>query len=98
MDYCFTKMMNGEKVSSTWSEEDVAYRDELTDFFEHCGELHQPQENVVKWLKSLKERTGWKPSDEHMKALHDLNLTGKISYVGQGQVLIELYNDLKKLK
>ena len=22
MDYCFTKMMNGEKVSSTWSEED----------------------------------------------------------------------------
>jgi hypothetical protein len=39
-----------------WSEEDVAYIDELTDFFEHCGELHQPQENVVKWLKSLKER------------------------------------------
>ena len=39
-----------------WGEEDVAHIDELTDFFEHCGELHQPQENVVKWLKSLKER------------------------------------------
>jgi hypothetical protein len=22
MDYCFTKMMNGEKVSSAWSKED----------------------------------------------------------------------------
>lgn len=58
IDYCFTKMMNGEKVSSTWSEEDFSYIDELTDFFEHCGEIHQPQVNVVKWLKSLKERIG----------------------------------------
>ena len=40
----------------------------------------------------------WKPSDEQIKALHDLNLIGNISYAGQGQVLIELYNDLKKLK
>lgn len=41
-----------------WSEEDFSYIDELTDFFEHCGELHQPQANVVNWLKSLKERIG----------------------------------------
>jgi hypothetical protein len=49
------------------------------------------------WLKSLKERYTWKPSDMQMKALHDLNITGGISYIGKGQELINLYNDLKKL-
>ena len=53
------------------------------------------------WLKFLKERVQpqntWKPSKEQMRALHDMNLTGNISYAGQGQTLIELYNDLKKL-
>ena len=38
------------------------------------------------------------PSEKQMKALHDLNLTGNISYSGQGQELINLYNDLKKLR
>ena len=55
-------------------------------------------DELIDWLKSLKPQKHWKPSEEHMKALHDLNLTGNISYAGQGQVLIELYNDLKKLK
>ena len=55
-------------------------------------------EKIKDWLKFLKERYTWKPSDEQMKALHDLNLTGNISYAGQGQTLIELYNDLKKLR
>lgn len=55
-------------------------------------------DKYLSWLKSLKQRYNWKPSDEQMKALHDMNLTGNISYVGQGQTLIELYNDLKKLK
>lgn len=53
------------------------------------------------FLNSLKGRVQpqkqWKPSAGQMKALHDLNLAGNISYAGQGQVLIELYNDLKKL-
>ena len=52
----------------------------------------------LSWLKSIRPYNHWKPSDEQMNALHDLNLTGNISYAGQGQVLIELYNDLKKLK
>ena len=45
-------------IEPVWSEEDEKHIDELTDYFEHCGELHQPPENVVKWLKSLKERIG----------------------------------------
>ena len=55
-------------------------------------------EREIDWLKSLKDRYTWKPSDEQMKALHDLNLTGNISYAGQGQELINLYNNLNKLK
>ena len=47
--------------------------------------------------KALSPQKQWKPTEEQMKALHDLNLTGGISYAGQGQVLIELYNDLKEL-
>jgi putative component of toxin-antitoxin plasmid stabilization module len=50
------------------------------------------------WLKSLKDRYTWKPSNEQIKALSAINVTGRISYVGQGQELINLYNDLKKLK
>jgi len=52
---------------------------------------------TIGWLQSLKQRVGWKPTEGQMKALHDLNLTGNISYVGQGQTLIDLYKDLKKL-
>ena len=52
----------------------------------------------LNWLKSLKDRYTWKPSDEQMKALNAINATGGISYVGQGQELINLFNDLKKLK
>ena len=67
----------------------------------HNGNVGRNNE-LISWLKSIKDhvqpQNHWKPSDEQMKALHDLNLTGNISHVGQGQVLIGLYNDLKKLK
>jgi hypothetical protein len=58
--------------------------------------------NNITWLKSLKDRvqpqTQWKPSDEQMKALSAINITGGISYAGQGQELINLFSDLKKLR
>ena len=110
MDYCFTKMMNGEKVSSTWSEEDeymlnetIQHLEELIriDKAKHLACDVQYYQRDIDWLKLLKERVQpqntWKPSKEQMRALHDMNLTGNISYAGQGQTLIELYNDLKKL-
>ena len=159
MDYCFTKMMNGEKVSSAWSEEEYNGEDYGIDSLYHAQRIlektlgnvdgyqtddgilshkcaitavkklyaQKPTEwseedekialsiehvmncasllNIVPdkidkirvWLKSLKDRYTWKPSDKQMKALSDINLTGGISYAGQGQELINLYNDLKKL-
>lgn len=53
---------------------------------------------VSNWLKSIKDRYTWKPSEEQMNALSSINVTGTISYAGQGQELIALYNDLKKLR
>ena len=54
-------------------------------------------DEMIAWLEKQGKETNWKPTKEQMKALNDLNLIGNISYVGQVQVLIELYNDLKKL-
>ena len=83
----------------TWSEEDEVKINRIVACLEN---LNVADNDIllkdVDWLKSIKERYTWKPSDEQMKALHDLNLTGNISYAGQGQTLIELYDDLKKLK
>ena len=75
-----------------WSESDKEEFQIAIDTLVEAG-----QHSSAHWLKSLKQRKGWKPSDEQMRALHDMNLTGDISYAGQGQTLIELYNDLKKL-
>ena len=49
----------------------------------------------IDWLKSI--RPSWKPSEEQMEALNALNCYGGLSYVGQQNQLISLYNDLKKL-
>lgn len=46
------------------------------------------------WLKSLKERYTWKPSDEQMRALDGVISSRDVKY----NVLSELWKDLKKLK
>ena len=79
-----------------WGEEDDddAWMNDIISKVENNLKLNKAE---IDWLKSLRLQNHWKPSDEQTKALHDLNLTGNISYAGQGQVLIGLYNDLKKL-
>lgn len=51
------------------------------------------------WEKIMRyaNKYSWKPSEEQMKALNALNCHGDLSYVGQQNQLISLYNDLKKL-
>ena len=83
-----------------WNEENMFKVQRICEYLNEAKKYYADITEVrecIDWLKSLKDRYTWKPSDEQMKALHDLNLTGNISYVGQGQVLIELYNILKKL-
>lgn len=76
MDYCFTKMMNGEKVSSIWNEEDTfkvqricKYLDEAKKYYADITEVKE----CMDWLKSLKDRiqpqNRWKPSKEQIIAL-----------------------------
>ena len=88
-----------------WSEEDeymlnetIQHLEELIriDKAKHLGCDVQYYQRDIDWLKSIKQRHVWKPTEKQMVALHDMNLTGNISYAGQGQALIELYNDLKK--
>lgn len=61
-----------------------------------CGfpEEEKFVEQVDNWLKFLKERYSWKPSDEQMECLD--NVKGSDDH--NGYVLNTLYNDLKKLK
>ena len=47
--------------------------------------------------QEMKSEESWNPSEEQMKALNALNCYGGLSYVGQQEHLISLYNDLKSL-
>lgn len=86
------------KKPAEWSEEDIRNIENIDSVLFYDKDL--PEDTCVRlrnWLKSLKPQNHWKPTEEQIRALHDLNLTGNISYAGQGQVLIELYNDLYKI-
>lgn len=51
--------------------------------------------SLENWLKSLKERYTWRPSDEQMDALHYVT---NFDYGGHKATLVSLYEQLKKLK
>ena len=74
-----------------WSEEDEETMSGLLSFL--LINTSDQWTNYGNWLKSLKERYTWKPSDEQMEAL-DEAVHGKIS---ESNALWYLYNDLKKL-
>ena len=81
----------------TWGEEDVAMLDDIIDFFENgTVKLQHDLSLYASWLKSLKDRYVWKPSDEQMATLeyymHALVATK------HKEVMFGLYQDLKKLK
>ena len=90
-----------------WSEEDeyncntILHHLDLRKekYKKECNQEEQDRyQGLYDWLKSLRHQNTWKPSDEQMEALNDINLTGGVSYAGQGQELVNLYQDLKKLR
>lgn len=96
-----------EQKPAEWSEEDEKHLQSIISTLTIPDEkrymltfglnsLYERQ-SQIRWLNSLRPQNRWKPTKEQMEALHDLNLTGNISYAGQGQVLIELYKQLEKL-
>lgn len=73
-----------------WSEEDEKMLNHIIGLLEGLPNLHN-------WLKSLKDRYTWKPSDEQIKALlYEVYAWDEDSINGQN--LKSLYQDLKKLR
>ena len=56
----------------------------------------QSQEDLLNWLKSIKDRYTWKPSDKQMEALLS-EVNGWTKGCHKQKVLESLYNDLMKL-
>ena len=57
----------------------------------------QEKNGVYILIKDIKPQPSWKPREKQMEALNAMNLHGDLSYVGQQNQLISLYQDLKKL-
>ena len=101
MDYCFTKMMNGEKVSSAWSEEDEKIIQNLLSLWKEimieptCCRFGLHKDKIVEWLKSLKDRVQpkWKPKGIHIEALRCVINGNNLDVIA----LKDLLEQLKKL-
>ena len=92
------------QLKQEWSKEDILYYNAVMEMVMYSLYLpSRPKNEVIKWLKSLKNRgnfpkissnsPSWKPSEEQMRAFHEL-LGGKVPRAPE---LYELYNDLEKL-
>ena len=87
------------KKIKSWSEDDETKMRAALAFikseFPKNGD-EEIMEGTIEWLKSLKQRIGWKPSDEQMIALSEASgIVGMLT--PRGMHLQSLYNDLKKL-
>ena len=55
------------------------------------------QRELIEWLKSLKQRIGWKPSDEQITVLELASKYERVFTPKQIDILISLKEQLKKL-
>ena len=85
--------------SAEWSEENE-HRVKDTIYFLETAKKHYASTvelgACIDWLKSLKDRYTWKPSDEQIKQLGWIAKQNKDNMIGKE--LISLYQDLKKLR
>ena len=89
--------------SHAWSEEDERNLQGIIDEIE-ANKNHAPDYDVatydrfLSWLKSLKDRITWKPSEEQIQTLRYIIDTVYVGSCTDREVLIKLCKDLKKLK
>lgn len=99
--------IKSHRQNPTWSEKDEEYLQNMVEWIdcliddEDCGDMTYKQHKEfylkrINWLKSLKERYSWKPTDEQMKQLGWVAVQNKDNMIGKE--LMPLYQDLKKLK
>ena len=87
-----------------WSEEDEKFLnlslENLAELKNRFGEKYGKVGDCILWLKSLKERYTWKPSDEQMEALYTYIYNPQyFNSPDQRMELVEsVYKDLKKLR
>ena len=95
-----------KEQNPTWSEDDEKMKDLIISVLEvnHSKGIFKVglrairTEEIVSWLKSLKQRYTWKPSEDQMDAMKMAVSYFGYSWVSKEQKLLEsLYNDLKKL-
>lgn len=85
-----------------WSEEDEAILNEIIAFFKDgTVKLQHDLSLYAEWLKSLRSKPHWKPSEEQMKALqvvieHGVAVPDREASLAESH-LESLYNDLKAL-
>lgn len=80
---------------SAWSEED---EETLNNILNDLSQNVIPDDEDTQWLKSLKERYTWRPTEEQMKALKNAAFdAGYEQHFKEEDVLESLIEDLKKL-
>jgi hypothetical protein len=87
-----------------WSEEDEKNLQGIIDEIEankHSAPDYDlaTYDRFLSWLKSLRPKNTWKPSDEQLDALHDAAVyVDKSMFPYPKEILMKLYKQLKKLK
>ena len=93
------KRIKQKDVKPAWSDEDERMRIYACKFIDDAKQIdysvsHKEEiDKCISWLKSLKERYTWKPSDEQMTYLSQV--MDRNDYCGS--VLYSLYQELKRL-
>lgn len=79
-----------------WSEEDEDMINSIIRelIHQYNEEIPQGTEDEIKWLKSLKDRYNWKPSEEELTAI--LVARNNVNSIN-ADILRKLYNELKRL-
>ena len=80
-----------------WSEEDEYCRHQLIVFCENCMVKDAGAKRCAHWLKSIKKRCTWKPSEAQMIVLNDIIINGHLSNANE-IILKGLHEQLKKLR
>lgn len=104
-------LANSEKTckdeqNPAWSEEDERIKQDIENLIHFAlrdGSAVSPaadttKENALDWLKSLKNRCTWKPSDGQMQALEFVVQYHAFGNTDNREKIVALFNDLKKLK
>ena len=93
----YKDMLAWVEKNPVWSEEDKEMFDYALDMIEwYDGKNKKRVRLVSNWLKSLKERYTWKPSELQIEALE--SATENCAYSEYQDCLRELIGQLKKLK